>query len=239
MDEEPLFVLSAFQIRGVRQAYRRGRTHVPLSLDLGLGHARVELTEAGIILPNGWLLSWEDVGRIEKRHRVCFRLTEHGAEKIQAFSEEFGRAYSLMPTEGAPTLLISGIPMHRIKETDPMEDTRRKIAAAKPRGRVLDTATGLGYTAILAARQADHVTTIELDPTVLAIARQNPWSRELFSAANIERRLGDAAEVVLTLPDASFDCVIHDPPMFALAGHLYAAEFYRRLRQLLRPGGRL
>ena len=86
-----------------------------------------------------------------------------------------GRAYSLMPTEGAPTLLVWGIPMHRIKGTNPQRDTLTKIQAIAPvAGRVLDTCTGLGYTAIEAARTAEQVVTIELDPTVLEVARLQP-----------------------------------------------------------------
>ena len=55
--------------------------------------------------------------------------------------------------------------MHRIKGTDPIRDTKEKLKALGPvSGRVLDTATGLGYTAIEAAKTADHVLTLELDP---------------------------------------------------------------------------
>ncbi|NOZ49313.1 MAG: methyltransferase, partial [Chloroflexi bacterium] len=110
---------------------------------------------------------------------------------------------------------------------------------AAPRGRVLDTATGLGYTAILASRRAEVVTTIELDPAVLEIARLNPWSQALFHSSNIEQRLGDAFDVAESLPDHSFDRIIHDPPMFKLAGHLYSTDFYRQLHRLLNSRGRL
>ena len=65
--------------------------------------------------------------------------------KIQFFSEQTNQLYSLMPTERAPTMLISGIPMHRIKNTDPHADTLEKIKTIAPiTGHVLDTATGLG-----------------------------------------------------------------------------------------------
>jgi len=150
------------------------------------------------------------------------------------------RHYSLMPTERAPTTLISGLPMHRIKDVDPREDTMRKIKTIAPlRGRVLDTATGLGYTAIAAAETAEQVVTIELDETALAVARLNPWSRALFDHPKIEQVIGDAFEEVMRFDNAAFSAIIHDPPTFSLAGELYSEEMYRRLFRVLRSGGRM
>ncbi|MFN8452229.1 MAG: methyltransferase domain-containing protein, partial [Anaerolineae bacterium] len=140
---------------------------------------------------------------------------------------------------GAPTLLIAGFPMHRIKNTDPHRDTLSKIKAARPVGQVLDTSMGLGYTAIQAARTSDHVVTIELDPAVVEIARQNPWSRELFANPRIEQRLGDSAELIETFADESFSCIIHDPPTIQLAGDMYSGVYYRALYRILKPRGRL
>src|SRR5260370_3769300 len=145
-----------------------------------------------------------------------------------------------MPAKGAPSMLIAGFVMHRIKDVDPMQDTLRKIAAISPIvGRVLDTATGLGYTAIEAAKTADEVVTIELDPGAQEIARLNPWSQALFNSSKIHQIMGDAYEVVQTFEDGSFARIIHDPPTFSLAGELYSGAFYRQLFRLLKLGGRL
>ena len=137
-------------------------------------------------------------------------------------------------------MLISGIPMHRFKGIDPHQDTLRKIKTITPiRGHVLDTATGLGYTAIEAAKTADHVVTIELDPAALEIARLNPWSQALFDNPKITRISGDSAEVIHTFADNQFARIIHDPPSFSMAGELYSGQFYRQLFRVLQPGGRL
>ena len=137
-------------------------------------------------------------------------------------------------------MLIAGFLMHRIKDIDPMQDTRRKIAAISPIvGRVLDTATGLGYTAIEASKTADEVITIELDPGVQEIARLNPWSQALFHNPKIHQLMGDAYEVVQTFEDESFSRIIHDPPTFSLAGELYSGAFYQQLFRVLKRGGRL
>jgi predicted methyltransferase len=137
-------------------------------------------------------------------------------------------------------MLLAGFFMHRVKGSDPMRDTEAKLATLRPvMGTVLDTATGLGYTAIAAARTTFEVTTIELDPTVLEIARRNPWSSELFERPNIRQLVGDAAALVRDMPAASVDRIIHDPPVLALSGDLYGLAFYRELARVLRPGGRL
>ena len=130
--------------------------------------------------------------------------------------------------------------MHRIVDIDPMQDTLKKIATITPiTGQVLDTATGLGYTAIEAAKTATEVVTIELVPGAQEIARQNPWSRELFTNPKIKQLMGDSYELVPTFEDESFPSIIHDPPVFSLAGELYSRVFYQELYRILKRGGRL
>jgi len=218
---------------------------VDVSLDLGRTTANVVLTADGVQLADG-ALGWDELERVSRSDTACFEIAPDGgngrltAEPIKAFSQELGRAYTLYPTERAPTMLISGIPMHRIKGIDPIADTERKIGALRPiGGHVLDTATGLGYTAIALSRAGAQVTTIELDPLVLELANRNPWSDGLADARRIDQRIGDAAELVRELPAADFSAVLHDPPMFSLAGELYGADFYRELLRVLSPGGRL
>jgi predicted methyltransferase len=211
-----------------------------MSADLGLSTIGVTVEEDGVRFPGGEMLGWDSIDEISASANNCYMVEDGEARKILAFSELTGRVYSLMPTRRAPTMLVSGIPMHRIKDTDPYQDTREKIKTIRPvTGQVLDTATGLGYTAVEAAKSADGVTTIELDPTVLEIARQNPWSRQLFSRRNIVQRVGDSFGVVADLPDASFNHIIHDPPAFSVAGQLFSGEFYSHLHRVLKRGGRL
>ncbi len=244
-------ILSYISANALQRAFSSGARVALISLDLGQSHTEVAMDGAGVSLPDGNQLSWVTVKKITQNENACYSVEDGGTlEKIQIFSEEFNRLYSLMPLadypvkkqarEVAPTMLISGIPMHRIKETTPQRDTKEKIRASSPiRGNVLDTATGLGYTAIAAAQKADSVTTIELDPVAQEICRQNPWSQPLFESDNIHQEIGDSFDVVETLPDQYFDVIIHDPPMFSLAGHLYSADFYAELLRILKPRGKL
>lgn len=235
-----LMVLSHVQTKALLTAHAKGETSAVTSLDLNLTTRRVELSVEGVHFTPTERLAWEDVAFINADENSCFHITPTSIDKIQAFSHENNRHYTLYPTERAPTLLISGIPMHRIKESDPYRDTLAKVKTVSPLiGHVLDTATGLGYTAIEAAKTADQVITVEFDPAVLEVARLNPWSQALFANPKIEQRIGDSDDVIRTFADNTFDRILHDPPMFGLAGHLYSAEFYRELYRVLKPRGRL
>jgi len=106
-------------------------------------------------------------------------------------------------------------------------------------GDVLDTCTGLGYTAILAAKKATSVVTVEVDPVVLELARLNPWSKELFDDPKIQQIVGDIAEEIKRFNDNEFSYIIHDPPTISLAGELYSSAFYREMYRVLKPKGEL
>ncbi len=237
----PLLVLSHVQVRPLLAARQADQPTATCSPDLGMSTVEVALEKEGVRFPNGVLVRWEDLEAIAADENGCFWVDEEGhIHRIQRFSEYTNRLYTLMPTRTAPTMLVSGIPMHRIKGIDPLRDTLLKIKTIAPvRGRVLDTATGLGYTAIEAAKTADEVITVELDPAVLEIARLNPWSQALFEVSRIKQVVGDVAEVIETFEDQTFDRIVHDPPAFSLAGELYGSAFYRQLHRVLKPGGRL
>jgi predicted methyltransferase len=239
-------VLSAFQAKPLiaKRAAVLGEgspVNARSSADLNLSKIDVSVNELGVEFPQGQV-AWSILEKIAKEDRKVFEVDpEMGeAKALQLFSGTTGWVRSLCPTTGAPTVLVSGIPMHRIKDTDPMLDTKEKMAAlGMQKGRVLDTATGLGYTAIAAARTASEVVTIEIDPASIELARLNPWSAELFSRSNIQQIIGDALDVIPDLPSGGFDAVIHDPPTLALGGELYSEDFYRELKRVLSRGGRL
>ena len=233
-------VLSHYQAKVVLDAQRNGMGMVSVSLDLGLSTVQLPIDAQGLQLPDGNLLKWGDLEEIANSTSSCYVIEDGAPDAIQYYSEATERVYSLYPTNGAPTMLVSGIPMHRIKDTDPHQDTLEKIRAIKPVvGQVLDTATGLGYTAIEAARTAEHVTTVELDPAALKVCRRNPWSQELFDTPKISQVIGDSFDVVAEMEAGRFTRVIHDPPTFSLAGDLYSAEFYRELYRVMRNRSQL
>ena len=233
-------ILSYVQAEPLLAAYKKGLQSVEVSPDLGLSTVTVQVNADGVLFPSGEQVNWHNVEKIKKASSNCFVVADDGIKSIQVFSEDTNRVCSLLPTRRTPSMLIAGFTMHRIVDTDPMEDTLKKMATLTPiTGRVLDTATGLGYTAIEAAKTAEQVITIELDPGAQQIARLNPWSQALFDNPKIQQVMGDAFEVVPTFADESFSRIVHDPPVFSLAGELYSGVFYQQLFRVLKRGGRL
>ena len=234
-----MIVLSHFQTRPLLAA-RQQQAAARVSPDLGLTTVEARVTAEGVVFPTGEHVTWEELERITETENQCFLVTPEGIQSIQVFSPVTNWARSLLATASAPTTVVAGFPMHRIQSTDPLRDTRAKLAAIAPvNGKVLDTATGLGYTAIEAAKTAEHVTTVELDPAAIEIARLNPWSQALFDTSRITIRIGDVAEVIEEFADRSFARVIHDPPIFSLAGDLYSRAFYSQIYRVLSARGRL
>jgi len=163
--------------------------------------------------------------------------------QIAWYDHELRKYYKLKPVgrDKAPTLEINGIHMHRCGNLDPWSDSEIKVRqlGMLRNAVVLDTCTGLGYTASIARRYGAYfVLTSEVDPNVIEIATYNPWSKELAST-NIETVLADITKLIYELPSNAFTHIIHDPPRFSVAEELYSREFYAELYRVLRRNGRL
>jgi predicted methyltransferase len=233
-------VLSHFQSSHLLAARKQGLTSCTTSIDLGITSIEVVLTSDHIIFPDSSMLDWQSIEKINANNNVCYFLKDHTANPIRGFSEILGRAYSLMPTSEAPILVAAGFPMHRFKNITPLKAALAMVEPVMPiHGKVLDTATGLGYTAIVASKTASMVTTIELCPVAQEMARMNPWSQDLFDNPKITRIMGDSFEEIGKFGYNSFTAVIHDPPTMALAGNLYSGEFYKQAYRVLQKRGRM
>lgn len=214
------------------------RGELEVSLDLGLSVVKIEYDGVMAYLPGGNQISHEDLELILKRGDSVFFIDEKGIFQVAISSDHY---YKLSTTDGAPTLEIDGIRMHRTKGVTPDEDTRKKLEVLKVTGgRVLDTCNGLGYTAIEASRLgAEFVVTVERSIPVLMMSRLNPWSRRLYMDDRIHLLVGDSFWLVESFPNSFYDYVIHDPPRLTHAGELYSLEFYHKIARVLRIGGSL
>lgn len=166
-------------------------------------------------------------------------------EAFAPVSRYAGSLIKLVPTEwGAPTFEIDGIKMLPTSKVSPFEDARRKVALVAPRGRtLLDCCGGLGYFAACALEAgAARIVSFEKNPDVLWLRTLNPWSPDPDAAdagGRLDLREGDISQAIATVPDASFDAALHDPPRFGIAGELYSQAFYDQLARVLRRGARL
>lgn len=232
-------VFSHFWARVVLEAIERGIEEPEVSFDLGRTQTRALLSQAGLQLPDGAELAVDALRAVAENERVCFRIDGGEATPIRSYCSKSERVFQLYPTSTSPALWISGFTMHRISGVAPHEGAQAMVDALHPRGgRLLDTTTGLGYAAIYASQCAGEVVTLEVEPECHSIARQNPWSRELFSTPHLTPRLGDSMEEIQLYPQESFDYVLHDPPAFSIAGQLYSQAFYDQVHRVLRRRGR-
>ncbi len=228
-------LLTSLEIKQICDAMKKDQHKVVVSLDLGLSQQSVFITDSFAVFPNGEKLDLRLSERIDAKS--CYLIQNQKLAKVQLFSPATNRHYKLVPTSDWPTVTISGVPMHQKTRVTPKKDAYEKVNAIAIHGNVLDTCTGLGYTAILASEKADHVTTAEKDENILALARINPHSQALFERKNIEIVQDDIFTAIRTFNKELFDVIVHDPPTFKLAGELFGREFYRELYRVLKKDG--
>ncbi|MFA5141531.1 MAG: methyltransferase domain-containing protein [Candidatus Woesearchaeota archaeon] len=223
------YILSSEELRKMNDAIKHGKTHLETSLDLGITKAKVTFKDGKIVFPNA-----QEVEPIKIRDddKTCYLLDKDKLLKVQFFSDETNKLYKLVPTQNKPILKISATPMHKMLFVE-------KIKKAQLKGEILDSGTGLGYTAIAAANHAKHVTTIELDPNVIEVAKLNPWSQELFTKINITQKMGDLTEEVKKFKNEQFDNIILDAGTIHESGDFFAAKNYIEVFRVLKKGGHL
>ena len=218
-------------------AWQRGERSWSGSLDLGRSSTTVALDAEGWTL-DGARHAWP--GTLRERTIHAWDGTRW--QPVQRFD---GALVKLVPTEwGAPTFEIDGIKMLPTAKVSPWEDARQKVALVEVRGRtVLDTCGGLGYFAAACLEAgAAEVRSFEKSASVLWLRTLNPWSPdpdEPGTAGRLVLAQADTSLAIQSMPDASVDAILHDPPRFGIAGELYSQAFYDQLARVLRSGGRL
>ena len=213
------------------------KDRVEVSVDLNKTVQSFPVKSDHIVFDQNNKLTRGDLLSISKRANRVFVLENNTLRVLEYRDRSY---YKLVPTNGAPTIEIDGIKMHRSKGIDPFEDARLKVSEVVRSGdRVLDTCGGLGYTAIWSVRLgARYVLSVEYNEFVRRLRSENPWSMALFDQT-IDLISADVSDYISRIESGSFDAVIHDPPRFSLAGKLYGEEFYRQLYRVLVKGGRV
>ena len=216
----------------LQTAARAGALTIECSLDLERSTTSVEIAAAG------WTWQGRHYPHLQScKDRTIYYWTGEDFEPVQRYS---GSLIKLVPTRwGPPTFEIDGIKMLPTAKVSPYADAERKVGLIQPRGKVvLDTCGGLGYFAAWClAGGARQVLSFERNPDVLWLCEINPWSPQAGGVLNLEQ--ADIAERIGSLPDASVDAILHDPPRFGIAGELYSQVFYDQLARVLKRKGKL
>jgi predicted methyltransferase len=215
-------------------AARRGTAEIVGSLDLGLTRHDI------CVGPDSWEWNGARYPYPDKlKKRTIYYWTGEEFAPISRYSDSL---FKLVPTPwGVPTFEIDGIKMLPTAQSSPFDDARRKVDLIRPAGKaILDTCGGLGYFAAWCLRGgAARVDSYEKSPDVLWLRTLNPWSPDTSDAASLRLRHGDVSREIETLPDRSYDAVLHDPPRFGIAGELYSQSFYDQLARVTKPRGTL
>lgn len=225
-------VLTLKQHAALVAARAAGTAQIAISLDMSRTETEVSVG------PDDWGVGEQRYPYLEGcKENAVFFWTGKEFELASRFRESL---IKLVPTDwGPPTFHIDGIKMLPTAKVCPFEDARRKVELIKPQGKeILDCCGGLGYFASWCLQGgAKRIQSYEINPDVVWLRGINPWSPAVGGALSLTP--GDIGKLISTLPSASFDAALHDPPRFALAGDLYSQVFYDHLARVLRPGGML
>ncbi|HIH11726.1 TPA: methyltransferase domain-containing protein [Candidatus Woesearchaeota archaeon] len=221
-------IFSSAELRRITEAIKESKTEIETTFDLGRTTTTLNLNKKGVIIKKKTIL----VPSLELNDKCCYVLLKNKLEKVQFFSPQTNLFYKLIPTSFRPIMQCSGTSMHK-------KEFVERIDHDKINGVVLDAGTGLGYTAIAAAAKAQQVITVECDDNVTRLAEFNPYSAELFSLPNIERKQGNIVELIKEFPDRSFDIIIFDAGTPKSSDAFFSLGNYQQAHRVLKRNGYL
>jgi release factor glutamine methyltransferase len=144
--------------------------------------------------------------------------------------------------DGMPLMVIPSVFNPKLLRTGAFLAAQIDAQLLHPQQRVLDMGTGSGVCAVRAARRAQRVLAVDLNPAAVRCARINALLNQV--EARLEVRQGD---LFAPLAGERFDLILFNPPFLRgeprdererawRAGDV-AQRFAAGLRQHLRPGG--
>lgn len=227
-------MLPIITLKEAEKILSQSEGEVSISLDLGLSLSSLKI-EDNLVFFDGQKLSLSEFKKVKED--TCYVIEDNTLKKAAFFSDETNFYYKIVPSSDWPTITLSSTPMHRHTKTSPKQDSESKIAEISPvKGNVLDTCCGLGYTAILSAKNANLVYTFERDKFVLNLASYNPYSIDLFHNKKIKLHEEDVFEGIKKLDSSFFDRVVHDPPTLKYSPELFSADFYCEMFRVMKKG---
>ncbi len=221
-------IISSSELKKITEAISNKLLEIEASLDLGITTTKIKLEQNGFYLGKKLI----EIPHLRDDDNSCYVLLKNKLEKVQFFSRETNILYKLIPTSFRPILQCSGTSMHK-------KEFVERVEAAQLTGKVLDAGTGLGYTAIAAAKTAEEVITIEKDKNVIMMAKYNPYSQGLFSRKNIQRLSGNIVQKITAFADGEFDFVIFDAGTPKSSDDFFSLKNYQQAERVLKRNGKL
>ena len=219
-------IISSQDLRKINDSIKNNLREVEVSLDLGITKEKIKISKEGFYIKNNLI----KIKKIKETDKSCYIITKNKIEKVQFFSDS--NLYKLIPTKNKPILKISGTSMHK-------KEFVERIKKEKLKGIILDSGTGLGYTAIEASKTAEKIITIEFDKNVIEITKINPYSKDLFKKKDIELKIGDLTKLIKEFKDKSFDNIILDGGTPKSSGEFFSLENYKQTFRVLKNNGKL
>lgn len=219
-------IISSDELRKIRNAIENKKQETEASLDLGITKTKIRLGSSCFYFGESAI----EIPGIRDDDKSCYVVSGRELQKVQFFSN--GKLYKLVPTSNRPILQISGTSMHKKEFVERIEKDRLT-------GKVLDSGTGLGYTAVAAAKTAAQVITVEMDRTVIDIARLNPYSKDLFEKSNIKQVSGDIVDEIKKFSDSEFDFAVFDAGTPHSSSSFFSLANYREAYRVLKKKGRI
>jgi len=219
-------------------AIQNGHRSVSLSCDLNLTIVTLRITGSELILDNESVITLKQLEQISKTKN---RIYVHDGTELRQLEIRDAEYIKLVPTQTAPYLETSGVKLHISRGISPFESAGRMAESVVKKGSmVLDTCSGLGYSALRSAKLgAKQTVTVEISADILQLRSENPWSSGLYNDDSIIQKHDDITSFIRTCETDSYDAIIHDPPRFSLAGELYGKSFYQELKRVLKKRGML
>lgn len=223
------YITSSNELRKVNEAIKQNKKEIEISLDLGISKSIVKLSKNEIILPDKTTVQ---PIKIKPKDKTCYLIENNKFVKLQFFSEKTNKLYKLIPTSNKPILKISATSMHK-------KPFIEKIKNLQLKGKILDSGSGLGYTAIAASQSANQIITIEWDPNVILIAKLNPYSQKLYTNKNITQINADLTKEIKKYKNNEFDNIILDAGTVNQSGDFFSTKNYEQIYRVLKQGGKI
>lgn len=182
---------------------------------------------------------------IKNKNSVFFCEEDGSLFKIQTFSEVTNKPVRLAPTKlfNPPIIEIAGVRMHNIvhiEDLNPITDAKNKTESLDSQNSyIMEVGFGLGYTALNILKDKNKIDSYEIDPAVIQIAKENPWSNEVFASSDFNLVNTDIYLSISSIKDNTYDNIMFDPPRFINAESLYSPSFYKELHRVLKNSGKI